>query len=74
MPWNIYKEDINKFNDCIYTCSIICANLANYIEPIMPTTANKIRNYLNINESSWEYVTVKPNTELINIEALFNRL
>ena len=74
MPWILYKEDINKFNDCIYTCSNICANLANYIEPIMPTTANKIRNYLNINQSSWEYVEVEPNTELVNIEALFNRL
>ena len=74
MPWILYKEDINKFNDCIYTCSTICANLANYIEPIMPTTANKIRSYLNIDESSWKYITVEPNTELVNIEALFNRL
>ncbi len=74
MPWILYKEDINKFNDCIYTCSVVCANLANYIEPIMPDTAGKIRKYLNINESSWNYVTVEADTKLENIEALFNRL
>lgn len=73
-PWISFKEDINKFNDCIYTCSCVIANIANYIEPIMPTTASKIRSYLNINESSWEYVEANKNQKLNNIEALFNRL
>lgn len=73
-PWIAFKEDINKFNDCIYTCSCVIANIANYIEPIMPETASKIRNYLNISESSWEFVEATKNQELNNIEALFNRL
>lgn len=73
-PWIAFKEDINKFNDCIYTCSCIIANIANYIEPIMPTTAEKIRKYLNISESSWKFVEATKNQELNNIEALFNRL
>ena len=73
-PWISFKEDMNKFNDCIYTCSCVIANIANYIEPIMPDTASKIRNYLNINESSWEFVEATKNQELNNIEALFNRL
>ena len=73
-PWIAFKEDMNKFNDCIYTCSCVIANIANYIEPIMPDTASKIRNYLNISESSWEFVEATKNQELNNIEALFNRL
>lgn len=73
-PWIAFKEDMNKFNDCIYTCSCVIANIANYIEPIMPETASKIRNYLNIDESSWEFVEATKNQELNNIEALFNRL
>lgn len=73
-PWIAFKEDMNKFNDCIYTCSCVIANIANYIEPIMPSTAEKIRNYLNINESSWKFVEATKNQELNNIEALFNRL
>ena len=73
-PWIAFKEDMSKFNDCIYTCSCVIANIANYIEPIMPETASKIRNYLNIDESSWEFVEAIKNQELNNIEALFNRL
>lgn len=73
-PWIAFKEDMNKFNDCIYTCSCVIANIANYIEPIMPTTAEKIRKYLNISESSWKFVEATKNQELNNIEALFNRL
>lgn len=73
-PWISFKEDMNKFNDCIYTCSCVIANIANYIEPIMPTTAEKIRKYLNISGCSWKFVEATKNQELDNIEALFNRL
>lgn len=73
-PWITFKEDINKFNDTIYTCSTIIANISNYIEPIMPTTAEKIRYYLNINEPSWNYIEAEKDLELKDIEALFNRL
>ena len=73
-PWISFKENINKFNDTIYTCSVCIANIANYIDPIMPETAKKIRNYLNINESTWNYIETESNLELSNIEALFNRL
>ncbi|MBQ3021060.1 MAG: methionine--tRNA ligase [Bacilli bacterium] len=74
MPWVLFKEDINKFNDCMYTCSVVCANLSNYIEPIMPTTAQTIRKYLNINEPCWNYIEVNSKQKLDNIEPLFNRL
>ena len=40
----------------------------------MPTTSAKIRKYLNIEESSWNYVEINENIKLENIEALFNRL
>lgn len=73
-PWIKFKEDKDKFNDCIYTCSVACANLANYIEPIMPMTSEKIRKYLRINEACWNYVEVEKDTLLIDIEPLFNRL
>jgi len=73
-PWISFKEDINRFNDCIYTCACVIANIQNYIEPIMPETAKKIRSYMNIEEANWNYVEVKENLELPTIEALFNRL
>ena len=40
----------------------------------MPSTAEKIRSYLNINEPCWNYIEAEKDLELKNIEALFNRL
>ena len=73
-PWISFKEDMNKFNDTIYTCATVIANILNYIEPLMPSTANKIRNYMNIKEPNWNYIEAEKGLELNNIEALFNRL
>lgn len=74
MPWIAFKEDINKFNDIIYTCSTVIANIQNYIEPLMPECSTKIRKYMNITEPSWNYIEAEKGLELKNIEALFNRL
>ena len=73
-PWISFKEDINKFNDTIYTCSTIISNISNYIEPIMPSTAEKIRSYLSIDKPSWDYIEAKKDLSLPIIEALFTRL
>ena len=74
MPWISFKEDINKFNNTIYTCATCIANIQNYIEPLMPETAKKIRTYIGIEEPSWNYVEAKKDYQLDNIEALFNRI
>ena len=72
---NTKNDDINKFNDVIYTCSNIIANLSNLFEPIMPTAAEKVRKYLALNEKPvWEYVEVKKGLKLENIEPLFKKI
>ena len=73
-PWILFKEDINKFNNIIYNCATIIANLANLFEPIMPISSEKIKNYLNINESGWEKIVIKEKIQLKNITPLFERL
>lgn len=73
-PWISFKEDINKFNNTIYTCATIIANISNYIEPIMPSSAEKIRSYLSIDKPSWNYIEAKKDLSLPTIEALFTRL
>lgn len=40
----------------------------------MPETAQKIRNYLNIADKSWNYVEVEKGLKLENIQALFERM
>ena len=72
-PWVQYKENINEFNNTIYTCTIIIANISNLIEPFMPLTAEKIRKYLRIKNRKWEYIEKIDNIKLNDIFPLFER-
>jgi len=73
-PWKQVKEDKNAFNDTIYTCSVIIANLSNLFEPVMPIACSKLRNYLNIEKPSWNVIEEVESVNLGNIEPLFNRI
>ena len=73
-PWIQKKENIEEFNNTIYTCSVIIANLANIFEPFMPNACQKIRNYLQINEKSWSLIEPEKGLKLENIEPLFTRI
>ena len=73
-PWIAKKEDSQKFNNIIYTCSTIIANLSNLFEPIMPVACEKIREYLDIENGKWEYIEAKKGLKLENIEPLFTRI
>ena len=73
-PWVCKNENIEEFNNIIYTCCVIIANLSNLFEPIMPTACEKIRNYLKIADKKWEYIVVPAGLKLSTIEPLFERL
>ena len=73
-PWIQRKENIEEFNNTIYTCANIIANLSNLIEPIMPETACKLRQYLNISNPSWEQIDIKEEIPLKDIGILFERI
>ncbi len=74
-PWVLYKnEDKSAFNDCIYTCTQIIANLSNLLEPFMPFSAKKIRTYLGINSPTWNYINIDCNKDFGKFQALFTRL
>ena len=73
-PWIAKKENIEEFNNIIYTCSVVIANLSNLFAPVMPTACGKIREYLKLNAASWEFVSVEPELKLDNIEPLFTRI
>ena len=73
-PWIAKKENIEEFNNIIYTCTVIIANLSNLFEMVMPTACKKIREYLKIENSSWNFITVNPDLTLENIEPLFTRI
>ena len=73
-PWIQKKENIEEFNNTIYNCANIIANLSNLFEPFMPASCKKIRKYLKIENKSWEKIHAKPGVDLTNIEPLFTRV
>lgn len=73
-PWVLVKEDIEKFNDVTYTCLNLMANIANMLEPFIPNSSLKLKNMLEITTSEWEYIEVKQNLKLQNIDILFERI
>jgi len=73
-PWIAKNENIEDFNNTIYTCSVIIANLSNLFEPVMPEACTKLRKYFKLENPSWEYVTIPVGLKLENIEPLFKRI
>lgn len=75
-PWKQIKENEEAFNNTIYTCANIIANLSNLFSPIMPATTDKIREYLELPEGKWEPIYLENEIDLTskNIEPLFERI
>ena len=73
-PWVQYKENLEEFNNTMYTCATIIANLSNLIEPFMPDAAHKIAGYLKIDKNEWKPISITEDINLENIEPLFERL
>ena len=73
-PWIQNKENIEEFNNTIYTCTNIIANLSNLLEPIMPQTSEILRQYLKIEKKSWKQIQIKEMISLKNIEVLFEKI
>lgn len=73
-PWVQKKENTEEFNNTIYTCANVIANLSNLLDPIMPQTSNKLREYLKIEKPSWNEIQIKEEIPLENIEILFEKI
>ena len=75
-PWVQFKEDKNGFDDTIYTCAYLIANLSNLLEPFMPNATKSIRNYLGLsNNLTWEEITkFETKIDMEKIQPLFTRI
>ncbi|MBQ7603277.1 MAG: methionine--tRNA ligase, partial [Clostridia bacterium] len=74
-PWILFKqEDKTAFNDVIYTCCYVIANLSNLMEPFIPFAAEKIRKAFNINKATWSPIEIKPGATIEHMPVLFVRM
>ena len=72
-PWINIKRDKEKCAESMYMCIQIIANLSNLLEPFMPFTCKKIRDFLGINNPVWMPVEIN-HGNINNIEILFERI
>lgn len=74
-PWIDYKENIEEFNNTIYTCTNIIANLSNMLEPLIPEKTERIRKYLKLDKAKWEFINIDKDIDVSNnMEILFERI
>lgn len=73
-PWICVKENIDKFNDITYTCVYMMANLSNLLNPFIPSSANKIKKMLNLDDFVWEEYDLKGDIQINDLQLLFTRM
>lgn len=72
-PWILINEDKEKCKNVIYTCVQIVATLSNLLNPIIPFTCEKIREFLSIGKCDWTFEE-KVDIRVRNVEFLFDRI
>ena len=74
-PWVLFKqEDKSAFNDVIYTCSYIIANLSNLMDPFIPFAAEKLRQAFGIKKATWAPVELATGQSVERLPVLFVRM
>ncbi len=75
-PWKIIETNPEKVKTIINLCLNLSANLSVYIEPFLPFTSGKIKQFLNLNQLSWESTSMEgifPSGHKINSASLLFR-
>lgn len=72
-PWETLETSKKKCSNTIYICVQLIANLSNLLEPFMPKSSKKIREYLGLNDPCWSYVEKKSGS-VKNVEVLFEKI
>ncbi|WP_234124469.1 methionine--tRNA ligase [Clostridium hydrogenum] len=73
-PWVTVKEDKEACGNSIYNCLNAIANLANILEPFLPFSSKKIKNWLVYNVDKFEYKALACGKQIGEFEILFERL
>jgi methionyl-tRNA synthetase len=52
-PWKVVKTDPERVKTSMYVCAQITANLTIMLEPFLPFSMEKLRNFLNLGKLPW---------------------
>ena len=71
--WELIEKDSKKCRTLIYNYIQIIANLANLLEPFIPSTCKKVRDALKIESFIWSFVEVSDKT-IEDLNLLFMKI
>lgn len=72
-PWITRNTDLPQCNYTLYNCIQLIANLAILLEPFLPFSSEKVRGWLQL-DNSWSKKNIQPGYRLPEIQILFQRL
>lgn len=73
-PWNLAKENLDRFYEVTYTCVYMIANISNLIEPFIPSASLKIKNILSIENKEWKEINLNGDIVIGELPLLFQRI
>ncbi|WP_433938012.1 methionine--tRNA ligase [Paenibacillus lautus] len=73
-PWIQVKEDRADCGTTLYTCILIIANLANLLQPFIPFSCDRIRDFLSLEPPAWKWCHVPAGRPIHGVELLFERI
>ncbi len=73
-PWIKVKENISEFNNITYTCIYMIANIANLLYPFIPSTCDKIKNMLSLDNYKWSEALIEKDIKINDLQILFDRI
>tara|TARA_B100000029_G_C17239622_1_gene838520 strand:+ start:23 stop:454 length:432 start_codon:yes stop_codon:yes gene_type:complete len=77
-PWELVKNDINRFKAVLNTTCELIKRIAIFIYPIMPDTSDKIFNMINVDKKDISFSILNKNdvdnTKINSLSQLFPRV
>jgi methionyl-tRNA synthetase len=76
-PWKLAKTDPERVKTIMNISLQISTNLSTLIEPFLPFTANKLREFLNIDALAWENISasvIEEGHQINKAELLFEKI
>lgn len=72
-PWITIKNNREICSNSLYITIQLILNISNLLDPFMPTSSEKIRNFLGIDKAQWSYTEINSG-KISDISILFEKI
>ncbi|WP_337101204.1 methionine--tRNA ligase [Paenibacillus sp. YIM B09110] len=73
-PWKQWHENREACAHTLHACVQMIANLAQFLQPFIPFSCDKIRKFLGLGQPEWQLTFVPANRQIEGLELLFERI